>query len=304
MVSINQIKSFIILACFVSIPATASSQTDIAELFESELTGDTSKYSVPATILEDHELCKGPGHVAYAVEISADDVDFEVSGDGWAGTVWRFNRFDAISQTNTCIVGEQSRPIGQGFGWGRQPEDSCELLRPREQVFQENVAPKVCYRSERRGTEVTAIEVDCPGDSYGEKGDSLNALLRAANVRVDMTASATVCRTLTGTGLLDSTWSVEVLAGDRREVFRGTFSPNRWFDPRTESPINVRLLNSGRDLYLMNITEDISSGPFQLDPMRSGHLRMALEIDELVFPGVNTPPVKLEAGRSFRLDIQ
>lgn len=298
-------KHLVTLALLVFFPNSALSDDQRERLLELMLEGDSSKFSTPATILEGHPRCSGPGQTAFSIDIEANDIEFGVSGDGWNGKAWQFNRFDALAQTDTCIVGDNADAIGyRGSSWDEKPEDVCEDTRPREQVFQEEIAPAICYRTERRGVEVSSVPVECPNDQYGDKSESLNALLRAANIEVNMSAKANVCQTLSGTGLLDSEWVVTIASEERTEEFAGVFGPNRWVDPRQESPIKVRLVYDRRDTFLMNTTDEIANGPFQLDPMRSGNLRLSFEIEKFVLSNEDVPPVKLEGGRSFRLDIQ
>jgi len=293
------------------LPTAASPDTRKERLLELALSGDTSVFSTPVTVLENHPNCNKPGQVAFSVEIDARDLDFKVSGEGWNGSVWQFNRFDAFTQTDTCIVGESDSPSGFGLSrWDARPEDVCALDATRRQVTYELSAqlepPLQCYRRERRGLELSIYEVRCPeqAQAHADVEDSLNETVRAAEIAVSISASATVCRTLTGTGLLDSSWEVHIEKKDGRDQFQGTFLPNRWVDDRADSPIEVRLVYDTRDDFLMNTTREIATGPFQLDPMRSGSLRLSFTLEEFSLLGPEHPPVTLQAGRSFRLDIQ
>lgn len=295
----NRLKIPTAIVCLIASHSFVLAQTTQEQLINLLLTGDTSKFSAPVTILNDHPQCNGPGMVAFSVLLEANDVDFDVSGDQWDGTVQQFSRYDALTETNTCIMGQQLH----GRITGR-PEDRCNVSESRRQVFREDIGPTLCYRTERRGTEKASVEVACPTDVNSDQPESLNALVRAADIEIDMSASADVCKSLSGVGLLNSEWSIAVTTGDETETFTGRFGPNRWFDPREETPINVRLGLSQGGLFLMEVSDEIRNGPFQLDPIRSGSFRMSFEIEPFVLANAPLSPLRIEAGRSFRLDIQ
>ena len=265
--------------------------------------GELTEYQAPVAILPDHPQCNGPGNVAFEVSLNVTQINFMISGDDWNGKVKQFSQPDARTQSQTCIIGEpepDKRSVRQRFRL-TEADEICSIDEPRQEVFRDDV---ICYRTERRGVDEIRIETACTEQNTSSDQVSLNELVRAANISVDVHASAVVCQSITGIGLLESEWRVVAEAGGDVDQFEGSFEPNRWFDPGREGRASVSLQYLTQSSRLMQITDEMRSGHFALDPMRSAGMRLNLTIEDLRIPGASNDLFVLSAERSFSLGTE
>lgn len=83
-----------------------------------------------------------------------------------------------------------------------------------------SLAPRQCYRRERRGVELVQIPIDC--DDSSPLVDPF-ALTDLDNTSFSMSADATMCLSLSGFTVLDGSWTAQIISGFERTEHSGTF---------------------------------------------------------------------------------
>jgi hypothetical protein len=264
------------------------------EYVEFLLNDDRSKYAAPVTIIDSHPLCNNLGAVAFAVDLKAEDVDFTATGDNWDGRVFQYNR-DAET---TCVVGRKTRSPGV---LDRESLcDASENDQPRSQDVLPDGEDPTCYYVVRRGTETYRQERSCPPL---EDTAALNYMISEADIQIDITASALICRSLTGHGILESEWTVEFQANGNTETFNSSLGTSPVGYPDGIGAPTVSLsLDSGRNL-LETITPDFSARPFQFDPTRSNSIKLSIIFNAAPIAGAEAVPVDIHASRGFRIEV-
>lgn len=253
----------------------------------------------PMTIIPDHPLCSGPGEVAFAVELVADNLDFRLEGDGWNGSVYQFSRSADDQSDRSCIVG-RPRLSRSGFV---MPETLCDAENFDDTASQNLVMPdeKGCFLVTRRGTEEVRQEVSC-GES--DAPSSLNSILKSASVELNFRLSADLCQSLTGIGILDSDWVAEIDTTIGAETYEGVLGEDH-FDQRERRTFPTVQLNFLRVAHpLEAISDSHATGPFYFDPMRFMRVSFSLELDPAPIPRTEELPVTLRASREFIADLK
>ncbi|WP_373634888.1 hypothetical protein [Yoonia sp. SS1-5] len=253
-------------------------------------------YTAPVKILDNHPICNGPGHVAFTAAIDGDNLDLRISGEDWDGYVEQSSLRGEAREGEACIIGYERVPFYP------ETENICdaETYNP-DASHQVNThdAPQ-CYITTRRGLERITTEVACGAD---ESPNSLNRLVRDAEIRLDVAATASICQSLTGIGILDSVWTATLAIGGQTAVFEGAFGVDTETNSNQHGVPDIRLHFRRGGYNLKPISAELAAGPQHLDPMRSGDLSLVVNVEAAPIPGTDALPVTLRARRGFPLVI-
>ncbi|WP_341367416.1 hypothetical protein [Yoonia sp. BS5-3] len=288
----HRISAFAILFS-LALPNVGATQT-IEELIE-RLNPRT--YFAPITVLGDHPKCNGPGEVAFSVEIVADDLDFEVEGETWDGSVYQYNDPREGWIDETCIIGQTN--------FGARPIHNAELChsdydgKGSNQTVIQREAPK-CYITQRSGTEETQFEIPC---DVSRSPSSLNALVEQADIQVDALVRADICQSLTGIALIESSWTLDLEFGGYHSTAEGILGDQE--AGIAEGIVTPKIdLNYHRSGFsLRPIDSDPGLDPNFPDPLSSAYFFLTVEIEPAPIPGTSEGPVKLLADRRFNPNL-
>lgn len=261
--------------------------------------GETNPATASVTILDNDPRCSEPGSVTFSVVLEAYDMDFRVTGDGWGGDVVQLNGICPDPDALDIVIGETEQ---KPFRWDRPALEQCNGSFLGEEIVVAEDTLQRCYQTERRGLEITQSEIPCQSSGEFDTANSLNEIIRRSDISIDMSASAQICRTLTGSGLLESEWRVAMVQGGETEVFTGSFDAEQMFGI-DDGPIEAHLIYETHDQFLWESIGVFRPGSVDADPMTSGTMSLRLRIENLDLPVANVPSVDLEAIQSFRLEI-
>ncbi len=172
----------------------------------------TNAYLAPMTVLADHPQCQGAHARAFNLTMIAEDLRFRIGGDNWYGTVdlgGDQNRTsvaddDRCSVTYRARYGDYETKVSCGDDAGTSPDQRPILLAPRQ-----------CFITERKGTEIMQLPVACDD---GRPPIDLNEAMRGVSARLDITAQATMCQTLTSFRVVDGEWTATLQIDDQEYV--------------------------------------------------------------------------------------
>jgi hypothetical protein len=276
----------------MSFPISGNALT-AEEYIELLVNDDRSKFAAPLTIIDDHPRCNAPGAVAFTVELYAENIDLTASGDGWDGSVFQYSR----DTSPNCIVG------GTFMDGVHDYESLCDTSG-NDQHKSQDILPEgedpTCYYVIRRGTETYRQERSCPPL---EDTAALNYLISEADIQIDISASALICRSLTGHGILESEWAVEFQSNGNTKTFNSSLgTPPVEYPDGIGAPTVSLSLDTGRQL-LETITPDFSTRPFLLDPTRSNSIRLGIIFNAAPIAGTESIPADIHASRSFSIEV-
>jgi hypothetical protein len=76
--------------------------------------------------------------------------------------------------------------------------------------------PRVCYRSVRRGTEITRMRVSCAEGSSNRSPDRIEEMFGGATPQLSVSAQVTACLSIESYRILDGNWEAEYLFDSQR----------------------------------------------------------------------------------------
>lgn len=169
-------------------------------------------YLAPMTLLSDHPQCQGADARAFSLTMIAEDLRFRIGGENWYGTVdlGADQNMTSIADDARCSVTQRARygnyetKVSCRDDAGFRSEQSPILLAPRQ-----------CFITERKGTEIMQLPVACDDD---RPPIDLNEAMRGVSTRLDITAKATMCQTLTSFRIVDGEWTATLQIDDQEYV--------------------------------------------------------------------------------------
>lgn len=234
----------------------------------------------PATIIN-HPSCQLRGDTALQISMKMENVFYRAGGESWEGAI---DIWPKQPGSRARFGGEQL------FDYG---VDGIIQVVPKSRFTRDEPA-ELCFREERRGVEVVRFEVPC---STPQGRRDLIQLIQDHAPRVDLSATATICQSLTSFRVVEGQWQAEVTIGDDTQTTMGTLLPQGGYQC---GPLQDGEVARGGGTYLPAATYSMpGAGGDELFLSQPSIFRLWIENIPIVWPGAEELTTKLDTAAAF-----